>query len=114
MEFDRQSLSEEGFSGWVPFSRLPTASVPASPGVYVVYRAAPAEPSFLKISPAGHFKGRDPTVSVAVLTSKWVTGATVIYVGKAQKQTLRQRLSQYRRFGEGGNVGHGEGVTPGS
>ncbi len=55
-------------------------------------------------NPGGRFKGKDPTVPQTLLPSQWVTGATVIYIGKATN--LRKRLGQYRDFGQGKPIGH--------
>lgn len=105
-------LSE--FTGWVPFAELPTADVPTGSGVYVVVRPTDEPPSFLTVSPAGHFKGKDPTVSVADLASRWVPSTRVVYIGKANlgasgRRGLRKRLDEYREFGAGEPVAHSGG-----
>jgi hypothetical protein len=86
------------------------ASAPDLPGVYVVLRETETPPTYLKESTGGHFKGKDPTVQVAVLEKNWVVGTGVLYVGKAGGSevgsTLRKRLRQYMKFGNGSPVGH--------
>ena len=71
------------FTGWVPFAQLPNADVPTGPGVYVIVRPTDEPPSFLNVSPAGHFKGKDPTVPVSELQALWVPGTRIVYIGKA-------------------------------
>ncbi|MFE2529721.1 hypothetical protein ACFXEL_36470 [Streptomyces sp. NPDC059382] len=112
----RETLALRGFRGFVPFGALGDSEVPAEAGIHVVVRPAPAgpdasAPEFLPRSPAGHFKGRDPSVDVGVLNDAWVHGATILYVGKASggkdgRRGLRKRLDEYRRHGAGFPVGH--------
>jgi hypothetical protein len=102
------------FVGWVPFAALPTASVPTDPGVYVIIRPSDEPPSFLDVSPAGHYKGKDPTVPVPELQQLWVPDTRIVYMGKANhgsrgKRGLRQRLDEYRRFGAGEPAAHSGG-----
>jgi hypothetical protein len=98
--WSRRALEDGGFRGFVPFSALATADVPAAPGVYAVLRTSGDAPTFTAESPAGRFKGKDPAVAVEVL-----------YIGKATlgttgKRGLAKRLDEYRRFGAGEPVGH--------
>lgn len=111
MKWDRSALESEGFRGFVRFSALPNVGVPVAAGVYLVYRDSDEPPHFLDASPGGRFKGKDPTVPVAVLHSAWVTGAHVLNVGKAAlgssgRRGLYKRLNEYRRFGAGEPVAH--------
>lgn len=103
----RTDVEAAGFTGYVRFDSLPASGVPAGPGVYVVRRAASEPPVFLALSPAGHFKGKDPSVPIDVLRAAWVEEVDVVYIGKAGgKRGLRARLDQYRCFGAGEPVGH--------
>ncbi|MDK1343782.1 hypothetical protein QNO09_10760 [Streptomyces sp. 378] len=107
----REILKDRGFSGFVPFSKLNEVGVPLGAGVYVVMRPDPSDPVFLPRSPAGHFKGRDPSVPHDSLADAWVGEAMVLYVGKATtgksgRRGLRKRLDEYRRHGVGEAVGH--------
>ena len=72
--------------------------------MYVVYRPAPSAPAFLASNPGGRFKGKDPSVSSAVLQSSWVADCAVVYIGKAD--VANRRLKQFARFGAGEPVGH--------
>lgn len=111
MRWERSGLEAEGFLGFIPFAKLPTAGVPVGAGVYVIYRDSDEPPRLLERSSGGHFKRKDPTVPMAVLASTWVTGARVLNIGKAAvgssgRRGLFKRLNEYRRFGAGEPIGH--------
>lgn len=50
-----------------------------------------------EVSAAGRHKGKDPTVSIAKLKSKWVDEAEVLYIGKSETSVLK-RMQQHREF----------------
>lgn len=109
-----ESIDLAGFDGWVRFAELPVAVVPRGAGVYVVVRPTDEPVRFLETSPAGHFKGRDPTEPVADLSALWVPGARIVYIGKANlgrsgRRGLRRRLDEFRRSGMGEPVAHSGG-----
>lgn len=99
-----------GFTGFIPFRDLPEAGVPEAAGVYVVLHDTVAAPTFLAQSPAGKFKGKNPSVTVERLQGNWVESARIVYIGKASvaspKRGLRRRLEEYRRHGTGEPIGH--------
>jgi hypothetical protein len=110
VKIDRELLEQQGFSGFVRLCAVADSELPQEAGVYVVVRASDEEPEFLSESIGGHFKGHDPSVSLAKLERKWVSGAQVLYVGKADSRqkgsALRQRIKEFRNFGAGKPVGH--------
>lgn len=109
---NRSKLEEIGFVGFESIRQLMLSrciELPAAPGVYVVVRDA-VEVEFVEYGSGGQFKGRDPNVPIATLSSRWIPDADIVYFGKAggegSKSTLRGRVGQYMRFGQGANIGH--------
>ena len=105
--YQRRDLEAVGFVGWLSWAALRTsrlAELPRSPGSYVIYRDAATAPRFVAVGAGGHFKGRDPNVTVETLQAEWVAGAHAVYIGKASE--LRSRLRTYANFGAGRPVGH--------
>lgn len=106
------SIKAMGFSGFqtVAHYRNNTHLIPAKKGVYLVLRTDGAPPKFLAKGSGGFFKGKDPNVSPEELKQNWVDGAIVAYIGKAggsdSSATLRKRIAQLLKFGEGKNIGH--------
>ena len=88
----------------MPLLELDVAVVPVDQGVYAVVRYSASDPEYEGVSRGGHFEGRDPSVGVSVLSSRWVPATPVLYLGKANN--LRQRLRQFRDFGRGKPIGH--------
>lgn len=86
------------------------AEVLSARGLYLVVRTRRDHPRFLHRSPAGTGRGRDPTLPVEELRSRWVAGAQVLYIGKAGgaglRATVRQRVRAYVRHGAGHAAGH--------
>lgn len=108
------SLEQYGFEGFVPFNELlSSVQPPKLNGVYMVLRTNREKVSFLEEGSGGYFKDKDPNVSIHKLIENWVDNTLVLYIGKAKARArvrksnnLRVRLSAYKRFGEGKNVGH--------
>lgn len=107
--FGRSNLEACGFLGFVPVADLRAsrcADIPRLSGVYVVYRTDETTPAFLEQSVGGHFNGHDPTVPIVTLGSKWIVGATTVYIGKAATSTLQVRVRLLMDYGAGRPVGH--------
>lgn len=101
------ALKMDMFNGFVRVFNLrgeALKDIPDVPGVYMVLRDSVERPDFLVRGSGGYFKGKDPNVPLSELCANWVEGANVLYIGKAK--SLRKRISQYLRFGDGKPVGH--------
>ena len=108
-----EDLKAQGFVGFKPIKELRAdcSCIPKIKGVYLFLRAEPnAAPDFVALGTGGHFREKDPNVSLEILTANWVSNRLIVYIGKAggggKKATLHSRLQQYIRFGLGKPVGH--------
>jgi len=107
-----RTIEESGFLGFVKLEQLFVngSLIPDIKGVYMVLCINNIPPEFLDVGTGGHFKGKNPNISLTELKHNWVENTKVVYIGKAggddSKATLRSRLTQYFRFGQGKNVGH--------
>ena len=105
-------LKKNGFEGFISFEKLTydLSYIPAIKGVYLVLHTEKSKPKFLKVGTGGHFKNKNPNVSLDTLQQNWVDNALVVYIGKAgsltNNATLRSRIKDYVSFGNNKNVGH--------
>lgn len=101
-----KDLKNAGFEGFRSVRELGEnkSVIPDSMGVYMVVLPDGFSAEYLTVGTGGHFKDRDPNVSIDELRNNWVGDTSVVYIGKAT--SLRKRLGQYLRFGEGCKVGH--------
>jgi excinuclease UvrABC nuclease subunit len=96
-----------GFSGFKKMSELfkNSDTIPDRQGVYLVLNPDfEKNPEFLQTGTGGHFKGKNPNVTIDELKRNWVEKTPIVYIGKAT--SLKSRLRQYFRFGQGQAVGH--------
>lgn len=106
------SLRSQGFDGFVTVADLRRGNrnnIPSVPGVYLVLRDCASYPEFLDVGTGGHFKDEDPNVPISRLKDEWVDGAVTVYIGQSgskSKGTLKKRIGELIRFGQGSRVGH--------
>lgn len=107
-----EDLKADGFSGFVSVAdlRKSYSAIPEEMGVYVVLRLSEDEPQFVEKGTGGFFKGKDPNVPISELQEKWLENCPILYIGKAggpdSGATLRERIKQYIKFGQGKDIGH--------
>ncbi len=108
----KENLIKHGFTGFKTINELCKDStiLPKQKGVYVVINPLPSSKDFLKVGTGGHFKAKNPNISVEELNAKWVSDAIVVYIGQAggngSAATLQKRIKQYLDFGKGKAIGH--------
>ncbi|OLS40817.1 hypothetical protein [Bacillus sp. MRMR6] len=112
MDFNTlSSIRKYGFEGFIPVYKmtLDQSIIPETKGVYMVLYNNPT-PEFLTKGTGGFFKGKDPNVSIETLKQNWVNNTKVVYIGKSggvdKSATLKSRIKQLIKFGQGKNVGH--------
>jgi hypothetical protein len=113
MGFDQDFLIGEGFLGFRTIRELCSKGfqeIPELPGVYAVSHHPAIAPVFLVINTGYRFKGRDPSVSINRLISKWIDGAEVYYLGRARglskASTLKKRVKSLVKFGQRMRAAH--------
>jgi len=102
-----ETILRQGFSQPVPITRLletNCAEVIDESGIYLLLLDDTPH-DFLEMSTGGHFKGKDPTVPVSLLSSAWVDGTAVLYIGQSSL-SVRNRVRYLLRFGQGKPVAH--------
>ena len=114
MPINRQSLKEDGFTGFRTLAALDINRIPQRTGIFAVLQPAGYEPRFLPRSTAGVFKKKAPSVPEPALTAEWVDGADVVYLGKAGagskgNRGLRRQIQEFIDFGKGKPPGHWDG-----
>ena len=114
MPINRQSLKQDGFTGFRPLGDLDINRIPQKPGIFAVLQPEGFRAQFLARSTAGIFKKKDPTLKADALAAEWVDGADVLYVGKAGpgskgNRGLRRQIQEFVDFGNGKPPGHWDG-----
>ena len=74
MDFDVQTLTAAGFTGFRSFAELELKEIPQAPGIYAVLMPEGCTPRFLAGSTGGHFKGKDPSLPQAPCLPKGLPG----------------------------------------
>ena len=109
---DIDEIKKAGFTGFKKMSELfaDSSALPRTKGVYLVLNLSNKAPELATVGTGGHFKGKNPNVSIGELKANWVDKTIVVYIGKAgsdtSSSTLKSRLKQYFSFGQGKNIGH--------
>jgi len=113
MDFNNiADIKKAGFTGFKKMTELffDSSSIPKIKGVYLILNPDYKKAEYLQIGTGGHFKGKNPNVSIDELKLNWVDNSLVVYIGKAGSETgsatLNSRLKQYFGFGQGRNIGH--------
>ena len=113
MDFNNiDDIKKAGFTVFKKMSELfiDSSSIPKIKGVYLVLNPNFKKAEYLQIGTGGHFKGKNPNVTLDELKSNWVDNSLIVYIGKAGSETsnatLHSRLKQYFGFGQGKNIGH--------
>jgi len=119
MPFNRDSLKQDGFTGFRTLADLDFQRIPQRPGLFAVLRPdGPGpfkdRPRFLAKSTAGVFKKKDPTLTADILGAAWVVDADIFYLGKAGpgskgNRGLRRQIQEFVDFGRGKPPGHWDG-----
>jgi len=120
MKFDSiEQIKKEGFVGFRSITDLYECSnyVPEERGVYMAIYLGSNPPEFMVKGTGGFFK-KDPNYGIDYLNKRWVNGSVVLNIGQAggirngkwSNATLRKRITDYVKFGNGHDkIGHSGG-----
>jgi hypothetical protein len=109
---DLSTIREMGVSGFKSVEQLwnDYSAIPNEKGIYFILNPDCSHKKFLKMGVGGFFKKEDPNVTIERLTSKWIDGCHLLYIGQAggngSSSTLSKRIKLYMDFGKGKPVGH--------
>lgn len=114
MQFTKQSLKNEGFTGFRPMKALEITRIPQRQGIFVILRPEGFEPHYLAKSTAGVFKKKNPSLAVSTVSAEWIEDAEVLYIGKAGvgsqgNRGLRRQIQEFVDFGKAKPPGHWDG-----
>lgn len=96
-----EAIKESGFLGFIKLGDLfdNSSIIPDIKGIYMILHNDPKTTEFLINGTGGHFKGKNPNISMQALKYNWIENTKVVYISKAggddSKATLRSRLTQY-------------------
>ena len=87
-------IKKAGFEGFKTMKELfeDSSQLPAIKGVYLILNLDTKTPSYLQVGTGGHFKGKNPNITIPELKSNWVDKTIVIYIGKAGSDTSSATL----------------------
>ena len=114
MPINKQSLKQDGFTGFRRLGDLDINRIPQKPGIFAILRPDGFGPQFLAKSTAGIFKKKNPTLTTEALDAEWVADADVLFFGKAGpgskgNRGLRRQIQEFVDFGKGKPPGHWDG-----
>ena len=95
MDFNNiDDIKKAGFTGFKKMSELfiDSSSIPKIKGVYLVLNPNFKKAEYLQIGTGGHFKGKNPNVTLDELKSNWVDNSLIVYIGKAGSETSNATL----------------------
>jgi excisionase family DNA binding protein len=107
-----EDLKNNGYDGFYNVTTLSDSKieVPRVKGIYLVLYPSENPVEFMEDNSGGHFKGKNPSVSIDSLRAQWVENSIVVYIGQAgggnSKATLKSRIRQLLDFANGKPVGH--------
>lgn len=104
-------LKQNNFKGFISIEKLweDNSMIPNTKGIYLILNPN-LDNKFMEKGVGGFFKNKNPNISINELANEFVPNSLIIYIGKAgtikNKSTIKTRLKQYLKFGQGKKIGH--------